>query len=161
MQLRVIESKDPHVIAKLNETVQKLHKERYPEKFKEYDYNLILTAMEEIKGKDDWFSYIAYDGEKPVGYILFYIREYLENPFRYSYKGIHIDQLCITDEYQGCGIGTALLKIAENRAKEIGASQIELTFWDKNIEAKEFYMKKGFAEGTHFVIKNVSQTPSA
>ncbi len=153
MSITIIELKDANIITILNETVQKLHYEKYPEYFKAYDYQAIRKAIEELLTQDNWYSYVAYDDNKPIGYILFYVKEYKENPFRYSYKGIHIDQLSVIKEYQNKGIGSLLMKKAEDKGKENNVSQIELTYWEKNTEAKEFYDKKGFEEGIHFIIK--------
>jgi len=153
MSITIVELKDANIITILNETVQKLHYEKYPEYFKAYDYQAIRKAIEELLTQDNWYSYVAYDDNKPIGYILFYVKEYKENPFRYSYKGIHIDQLSVIKEYQNKGIGSLLMKKAEDKGKENNVSQIELTYWEKNTEAKEFYDKKGFEEGIHFIIK--------
>jgi ribosomal protein S18 acetylase RimI-like enzyme len=153
MSITIVELKDANIITILNETVQNLHYEKYPEYFKAYDYQAIRKAIEELLTQDNWYSYVAYDDNKPIGYILFYVKEYKENPFRYSYKGIHIDQLSVIKEYQNKGIGSLLMKKAEDKGKENNASQIELTYWENNTEAKEFYEKKGFEEGIHFIIK--------
>ena len=153
MSITIVEQKDANIITILNETVQNLHYEKYPEYFKAYDYQTIRKAIEELLTQDTWYSYVAYDDNKPIGYILFYVKEYKENPFRYSYKGIHIDQLSVIKEYQNKGIGSLLMKKAEDKGKENNVSQIELTYWDKNTEAKEFYDKKGFEEGIHFITK--------
>jgi len=153
MSITIVELKDANIITILNETVQNLHYEKYPEYFKAYDYKAIRKAIEELLTQDNWYSYVAYDDNKPIGYILFYLKEYKENPFRYSYKGIHIDQLSVIKEYQNKGIGSLLMEKAEDKGKENNVSQIELTYWEKNTEAKEFYEKKGFEEGMHFIIK--------
>jgi GNAT superfamily N-acetyltransferase len=153
MSITIVELKDANIITILNETVQNLHYEKYPEYFKAYDYQAIRKAIEELLTQDNWYSYVAYDDNKPIGYILFYVKEYKENPFRYSYKGIHIDQLSVIKEYQNKGIGSLLMKKAEDKGKDNNVSQIELTYWEKNTEAKEFYEKKGFEEGIHFIIK--------
>ena len=153
MSITIVELKDANIITMLNKTVQNLHYEKYPEYFKAYDYQAIRKAIEELLVQDNWYSYVAYDDNTPIGYILFYVKEYKENPFRYSYKGIHIDQLSVIKEYQNKGIGSLLMKKAEDKGKENNVSQIELTYWEKNTEAKEFYEKKGFEEGIHFIIK--------
>ena len=109
MSITIIELKDANIITMLNKTVQNLHYEKYPEYFKAYDYQAIRKAIEELLVQDNWYSYVAYDDNTPIGYILFYVKEYKENPFRYSYKGIHIDQLSVIKEYQNIGIGAVLM----------------------------------------------------
>ncbi len=153
MSITIVESKDVNIITMLNETVQNLHHEKYPEYFKAYNYENIRKVIEELLVQDNWYSYVAYDDKKPVGYIIFYVKEYKENPFRYSYKGIHIDQLSVIKEYQKRGIGSLLMKKAEDKGKADKVSQLELTYWEKNTEAKDFYRKKRFEEGMHFIIK--------
>ena len=44
--------------------------------------------------------------------------------------------------------------LLENREK-LKADQIELTYWEKNIHAKNFYRKHGFEEMTHFAVKRL------
>jgi len=44
---------------------------------------------------------------------------------------------------------------AEEIGRNVKATQLDLTFWEKNCDAKEFYIKKGFEEGMHFVLKKI------
>jgi GNAT superfamily N-acetyltransferase len=67
--------------------------------------------------------------------------------------GIHIDQISVLESYQRKGIGSKLMTKAEEIGKSVGSIQIELTFWDKNAEAKAFYNKEGFGDYIHFIAK--------
>ena len=153
MKIEIHESRDSDVIAKLNQTVQNLHVKEYPQYFKEYDYNSVKVVIDELLSKDNWFSFIAYWNAEPVGYVLFYIRHYQENTFRYAYKAIHIDQISVSRKYQRTNIGTLLMDRVEEFASEKKIDQIELTYWDRNIHAKKFYEKRGFVSNFHFVVK--------
>ncbi len=155
MAIVIKQSNDAELIARLNYTVQELHHRQYPKYFKLYDYEAVRNTFTELLAKENWYAYVAYDDAFPIGYILFFIRDYEENPFRLSYKGIHIDQLCVVEEYQKRGIGSRLMEKAEEIGKNVKASQLELTFWEKNSDAKEFYIRKGFEEGMHFVMKKI------
>ena len=52
------ESKDADKIAKLNESVQNLHSERYSEYFKPYSYDSVLQYVEEQLSKDNYHAYL-------------------------------------------------------------------------------------------------------
>jgi GNAT superfamily N-acetyltransferase len=153
MKITIEQTKDASILAKLNKTVQDLHVREYPQYFKSYQYDLIEKEFEETLAKENWYAFIAFDDNIAVGYILFYIRKYQENPFRYSYMGIHIDQISVLESYQRKGIGSKLMTKAEEIGKSVGSIQIELTFWDKNAEAKAFYNKEGFGDYIHFIAK--------
>jgi len=155
MHIDIVASKDAEIIARLNHTAQRLHAQLYPNYFKPFDYTVVKKAIENSLSQENWFAYIACDATKPVGYVIFFIRTYEENPFRMAYKGIHIDQISIEEDYRHCGIGTLLMQKVEEIGKKEGAAQLELTYWDRNGAAKEFYTKQGFEEGMHFVIKKI------
>ena len=155
MHIEIVPSKDADVIARLNSTVQSLHAQRYPNYFKTFDKDAIQKDIANSLAQENWFASVAYDGTKPVGYIMFFIRDYEENPYRFAYKGIHIDQISVEEEYRHYGIGSLLIQKAEAMGKQVGATQMELTFWDKNEEAKAFYAQKGFEEGVHFIFKKI------
>jgi ribosomal protein S18 acetylase RimI-like enzyme len=148
-------SKDAMIIAKLNEPVQELHYKRYPEYFKPYSFDETYDYFSKQIQEDNWYCYLVSEERNPIGYALFYIREYKENPFRRSYKSINIDQISINNEYRNKGIGKEIMSKIEVFAKEHSASQIELTYWEKNSEAKIFYEKQGFFTNTEFAIKKI------
>jgi len=153
MKISIEQTKDATILAKLNKTVQDLHAREYPQYFKPYQYDFVEKEFKENLAKENWFAFVAYDNAIAIGYILFYIREYKENPFRYSYTGIHIDQISVLESYQGKGIGSSLMAKAEEIGKSVGSVQLELTYWDRNIEAKNFYRKKGFIDNMHFIVR--------
>lgn len=155
MSVEIQETKDAVVIAELNRTVQELHARKYPEYFKPYDYQAIFRSMTETLAQENWFAFVARADGQPAGYVLFYIRDYKENPFRHAYCGLHIDQIAVKEEFQRRNIGSLLMDKVEEFAKNRGIVQLELTYWDKNTEAGNFYAKRGFGPGLHFVIRKM------
>ena len=155
MNIRIIKSKDSKIIAEINKTVQNLHVAEYPEYFKTFDNKAVNEGISKILNDRNWYSYIAYADEIPAGYALFYTRQYNENPFRYKYRGIHIDQICVAEKYQGMNIGSLLVDKIEKFAIKNKMDQIELSYWEKNSSAKKFYNKHGFEEISHFAVKQL------
>lgn len=53
-----------------------------------------------------------------------------------------IERVWISPEYRGRGFGTTLLKEAEARARELGASRVKLTTY--SFQARTFYERLGY-----------------
>lgn len=58
----------------------------------------------------------------------------------------YIDTLCVSSNFQGYGIGTTLLKEAEEMAKQKGYQRISLNVAHDNPLAKRLYKKLGYIE---------------
>jgi GNAT superfamily N-acetyltransferase len=155
MEVKIELNNDPKILADLNKTVQDIHSGEYPKLFKRYEKNKILIFMQDVLAKDNWFSYVAVLANQYIGYALFFIKDYEENPFRKSYKAIHIDQICVMPDFQRKQIGSLLMKAIEDFAHSKDIYKLELTFWEKNIQAKQFYKKYGFQRMWYFVSKNI------
>jgi RimJ/RimL family protein N-acetyltransferase len=68
---------------------------------------------------------------------------------RAVYRHVGVLGIGVVAEFRGCGIGSALLRTALARAREIGLTRIELTVRAANHVALTLYQKFGFAvEGT-------------
>ena len=82
---------------------------------------------------EDW-GYLALADGKAVSYFFFWnARE------RVPLLGI-----CIADDHQNCGLGSALLDILIEDAKTLGKDGIELTTMTDNDRAFHLYLGKGF-----------------
>lgn len=157
MTITINLEKNAAIMARLNESVQTLHHKLYPGYFKPYCFEAALKFYEAQISEEDWFCLVARDGEAPVGYCLFFIRRYKDNPFRKAYVGISVDQICVLPEYKGKGVGKALMQRIHDFALDHGACQLELTYWEENEEAKVFYGKLGFRTNTRFVAKTIGE----
>lgn len=92
---------------------------------------------------------IALDGQAAVGYALFYPNF---SSFRGD-RGLHLDDIYISKEYRGKGIGEAMLKQIAREAASRGFERIDFHVLDWNSPAVEFYRKLGAVsndEETHF-----------
>lgn len=58
--------------------------------------------------------------------------------------GFEVNDLIVSDDRRGEGIGTALFEFATNKAKECGANWIRLMVLKENDKAQEFYKKHNF-----------------
>lgn len=98
------------------------------------------------------FDVIADDTGKKIG-TLWYIKHYEgKMPVVFLYD------ICIFDEFQNQGYGTALLKVYEAKAKEMGAHKLRLHVFAHNERARKLYTNLGFFLTGYNMAKNLSET---
>lgn len=144
LDIAILQKKDAETIARLNRVVQEKHLTLFPSSFKEFDYASVLEMVKSMLQKEEYWSFIAYSNEEPIGYAIVFERKFEENPFRSSYTALVIDQMCIIGKFQRQGVGSQLVAKIRDFAKMKGVDKLELTVWSENKEARSFYNRMGF-----------------
>lgn len=145
MNINIKQETDPTILTRLNKTVQNYHATAYPNVFLPYDYERLLPWFEDIVAKENVWFLVAYDNNNPIGYALLILKKGLDNPFQKDdYRAMLIDQMSVNEDYQSKGIGTKLMEAALAFSKEQEVSKVQLTVWQDNKKAIEFYQKLGF-----------------
>ena len=99
--------------------------------FKEqYEASFGSARLEELEPKD---YYLTREEEGRL-IALLHAQQVLEN--------IHIKALVVDKEHQKKGLGASLLAELEEKAAEVGATNITLS--TKSYQAKDFYVKQGY-----------------
>ena len=129
----------------LNNEVQNLHADLFLSIFKPYQAQEINVFFERFVTQKGFISFVAFDGEEPVGYIFALLYKMPENAFKYANKVRYIDQIGVNKSHQKRGIATLLI----NEVKAIGinekVSRIELDHWNDNTNAEAFFARLGFS----------------
>ena len=118
-------------------------------------YNCELDKLndriDEMLKRGNYQIFVACDGDKVVGYIgcVSYLAFELEN------EGIKIIALAVSKEYRRKGIGTKLLKTAEQWAKENNIEVILLNSGLPREDAHAFYEAQGFFKKSYGFIKKI------
>ena len=107
----------------------------------------VRSSIEKMSGSDDYFTIVAEENDEICGYISVVREISLETGEYYRVIG-----LAVKSSYQGHGLGTALLTLAESNAKAKGARLITLSSQFKRTKAHEFYEKLGYTK-TSFAFK--------
>jgi GNAT superfamily N-acetyltransferase len=76
----------------------------------------------------------------PVGLIHFTIRQTV----LHRSPSAMIDELVVTKQYQGKGIGKQLVLAAIERCRQLGCCEVEVSTERTNVKARKFYRKCGF-----------------
>lgn len=63
-----------------------------------------------------------------------------------QYGSLYICAMAVFEEYRGMGIGSKFLKIAEDKARGLGLSQLSLIVFEQNKGAHSLYNRNGFYE---------------
>ncbi len=144
MNIRKAQEEDAPLLSRLNMHVQLLHADAYPDLFKTPDrVDFALPFFEMFLKDPDVHIYIA-DDPQPAGYLVCRVVNTQDNPFMFARSYLYIDQISVEPEYQGKGIGKALMKQASRLAEEIELSTIALDSWDFNVEAHAFFQSQGY-----------------
>lgn len=118
-------------------------------------YNCELTKLntrvDEMMKRGNYQIFVACDGDKVVGYIgcVSYLAFELDN------EGMKIIALAVSKEYRRRGIGTQLLKTAEQWAKENNIEVILLNSGLPREYAHEFYESQGYFKKSYGFIKRI------
>jgi len=131
-------------IVRLNEVVQRIHVEHEPGRFRPFD---AIATREHIQGafNDPAATFLlAIEDGTPLGYAMVRRCECLENAYSCPQTFIELDQIVVAPDSRKRGVGSALVDEAFAMAKSLNISDVELSVWHFNEEAKRFFCKKGF-----------------
>jgi ribosomal protein S18 acetylase RimI-like enzyme len=131
-------------LVSLNIEVQKLHVGFEPTIFKEPDREEIKQFFREILADENREIFISQDEARPVGYIALQIGGHEGHAFCHPQKWIYIDQIGVTKEFRGKGVGKKLIEAAKEYARKHNINHIMLDVWTVNKNAKVFFEKQGF-----------------
>lgn len=142
--VKIIETKDFELISALNEEIQTLHHNLYPEVFKPYNKTNVDDFFKSIVNNEDALIFLALENEIPVGYALLFQMKANDNPFQYSRNYLLLDQLLVLKNHHNKGIGTLLMEATMDFAQKQGLKTIELNHWTDNELARKFFNKHDF-----------------
>ena len=103
-----------------------------------------ILSEKDLAGEDEQFHVVAKRGSKVIGTIIIKPISPILAKFR---------QMAVYNDYQGQGIGKAVILFAEKMAKEKGFLEVEMS---ARITAQLFYEKLGYhTKGERFIEANV------
>ncbi|MDG5472378.1 GNAT family N-acetyltransferase [Jeotgalibacillus sp. ET6] len=143
--MKIIQTFDKLLVARLNETVQTLHAEKLPEVFNEYRFEEVALELESILSKGMHEIYVVEEDQEPIGYVWFEIRRSEGNAFKKPSSSLYVHQLAVVHTKRGAGYGKGLMEKVVERARAHGIHAIELDYWCVNEGAKRFYENLGFS----------------
>lgn len=107
------------------------------------------TCEEAYKKMDDLIAHLAddtaivygaFDDEDLIAFIWAYVHPFREEPRMY------VSEIRVKEEYRRQGIGSRLLRLVEDKAKELGLGAIYLHAEANHPEAVRFYKATGYCE---------------
>jgi N-acetylglutamate synthase-like GNAT family acetyltransferase len=100
-----------------------------------------MTCQRLLKDTRSHFLVAAKRGT-PVGFIHFMVRQTV----LHQSPSALIDELVVTNAYQGKGIGKQLVLATIEKSKQLGCCEVEVSTEKTNVKARKFYRKCGFGK---------------
>ncbi|RYE01986.1 MAG: GNAT family N-acetyltransferase [Sphingomonadales bacterium] len=103
-------------------------------------------------GRPDAEAIIAEIDGKPVGMALFF-----HNFSTWTgWRGLYLEDLYVTPDARGAGVGTALLKHLAGIAIDRGCTRFEWAVLDWNVDAQKFYQAMGAVPMDDWTVNRIS-----
>ena len=149
MEVTIAKTNDAQLLAQLNEEVQALQHNLYPEEFKPYNAVEVAKAFESILENPNARAFVANYNTTVVGYWLGFVASRKESAFQNPKSILVVDQVLVLKKYRKQGIAKKLLVHTKSFAKENDIKQLELEYWEGNTTARDFFTQNGFAPLKH------------
>jgi diamine N-acetyltransferase len=135
---------DAETLAALNRFVHDTHLVRRPDYFTPRRVEDVSAWFRERLDHVSTAAWIAQEGDAAVGYLLMFVHERAQNPFRHARRWCEIDQIAVDPAWRRRGIGTALMTAALEEASARGVRDVELSSWAFNSDAHAMFQRFGF-----------------
>lgn len=141
--IKNLEPKDFHNFNILMQEVHKLHATNRSDVYKDTQMVISLDDFHQIIYSDEKLGIGAYINSQLVGICISTTKIIPPNIAWHSRRIGVIDAFCVQAEFRHLGIGTKLFHSIQALLKEKGIQSIELTVWDFNRSAFQFYENNG------------------
>ena len=146
MKVRPAEIRDFEALTEVFKEVDELHLAAHPERFQEVEG--AARSRRFINGileNDDANILLAEVSGEVLGLVVIYIIETPPIPLLVERRYANLDTLIVKEKARRQGIATALLDAAHRWAEEKGAASVDLTVYQFNTSALQFYRAQGYA----------------
>ncbi len=144
IKIRRAEDRDIPALLKLLDYIRALHHSGRPDVFKNNGTKYTAEQLKVKMKNNDERIFVAYDGETFLGYVCAELKEYKDHNIMIDKRFLYVDDLCVSEESRGRGVGRMLMDEAKDYAKETCCAGLELNVWKFEGSAEEFYRSYGF-----------------
>lgn len=125
--------------------VHNLHCDNRPDVYAQIDTPLISEQFHALLSQDNLKIFVAEESSthEVVGYSLIKLMPTPNMPILVPKYSAYIDDFCIKSHYKRQGIGKLLFNTILDYCKAHGADSLQLTVWEFNQDALEFYTSLG------------------
>src|SRR5665213_2681316 len=132
LQIRECSVDDAKSFEPLFKSIERLHRENLPSRFREPPEKFFDGFLRDLIADANSKLFIALAAQQIVGYVHIMIKELPNHPLYNPGQFISVEALAVLPEMTRKGVGSKLMRFAENYAKEKGFSEIELHVWGFN-----------------------------
>jgi ribosomal protein S18 acetylase RimI-like enzyme len=140
--VRLASDADLDTLVRLNQVVQAVHAELYPDDFMAIADAQEIKALLAPKLANVAIAEIA---GTPVGYIWFDVQTRPASPFTPARRRLYVHHLAVAADARRRGVAAALMAHAEAYAEGEDLDEIALSHWAANTGAQQFFAAQGFA----------------
>lgn len=137
--IRNLTIKDYEAIKNIISELHKMHVENRPDFYLENECPITLKEYKSLLKNEEKVGISFVVNNKIAGICFVTIKNRIE-------KSVYIDDIFVLSEYRRQGIATKLFEQIKEISKDIGAKRIDLTVWQFNKSAFEFYKSLGMKE---------------
>ncbi|HRI62513.1 MAG TPA: GNAT family N-acetyltransferase [Saprospiraceae bacterium] len=88
--------------------------------------------------------YFAWIGEQPAAYLKLNFNRAPNAPGDFAGEAVQLERIYVLQDFQSQRIGERLLRFSEERTRQVGATWLWLSVWQKSPRSIRFYEKNGF-----------------
>ncbi|MCJ7550036.1 MAG: GNAT family N-acetyltransferase [Anaerolineae bacterium] len=145
MEIRKATLEDAATISALSATVQNLHAMAHPHIFKPASTGAFPPdEVAAILAESGTTVFLALVDGTAAGYAYVSIVRRPETSYRYAMAMCTIQHISVDEDFQGLGVGRALIQAAKDLAISEGISCVDLVVWAFNEHARTFFESQGF-----------------
>lgn len=143
MEIRNVNMGDYGAVSSLTQQVHDIHSGRRPDIFRTSGHPMPFHEYAKLFGHPDIFALVAADGGEVIALCVVEIRRIHNHPVMENRTVAYVEDLCVCESHRRRGVGRQLMQAAMERAREKGASCMELKVLSFNEEATRFYESLG------------------
>ena len=129
----------------LFEEIDEYHRKALPQTFRKQEGQARTREFVfRVIADQNAVIFIAEMQNEIIGLAYAYVRTIPELAIRIPCRAGEVDQLIVHEKYRRCGVGKALMKRIDQWAGQMKLDRLELSVWNFNEAAREFYLKLGY-----------------